>query len=805
MGTTMSIKIKLILTCLLITATTLIIVSMMKSSTDRVKINGPLYKEIDRVKDLVADILPPPAYALEPYLVVLQALTEHDRSQLARHEARFTKLRHDYDTRSAYWATILPANTTGKLLLEKSRTPAVLFFETALREFFPALTAGNHAKAEQLLHDTLSPAYEAHRLVIDEIVLYCKAQHDSIEREAAAQLRRSNLETMVFSGLYLCVIISTFTLLMRTLTRRLRQAVAVADTIADGNVETTFPVTTDDEIGRLMTALKKMAESIRLLIDDSSMLTSAAIAGNLSVRADTSRHRGEFRKIVTGVNATLDTVIGPLQTAADCLQKLGQGEIPPQVTGEYPGEYEPIKIGANAVIDAVRMRSQDLELLSNAALQGNLALRADSSHYTGYHHTMISSINEILDRLTRPLGVAASYVELIAQGDIPPKITDSYHGDFNIIKNNLNNCIDIMNNLLSETTRVLQAAADGALDERANADLFVGEWQHLVMRVNNIVSNIVTPLRKTTELLNQEVTGRRNIQALLLNQQNQLEALNTELEERIADEVNKNREKDRTLMHNEKMVSLGHLAAGVAHEINNPMSYVTSNLKILSEYFDEIVRICRALQESGGHGPAPVTASGRKPVDIETILADGTNLIRESLDGAERVISIIQDMKSFSRMDTLQMHLVALDSCLDKALNICHNELKYVATIRKEYEPGLEVLCHPGQLNQVFLNLLVNAGQSITPPGEIILKCRHDEEFVYASVSDTGSGIPKEVVERIFDPFFTTKEMNEGTGLGLSISHEIIKNHHGEFSVESSVGSGTTFTIKLPRAPEKTA
>ena len=139
-----------------------------------------------------------------------------------------------------------------------------------------------------------------------------------------------------------------------------------------------------------------------------------------------------------------------------------------------------------------------------------------------------------------------------------------------------------------------------------------------------------------------------------------------------------------------------------------------------------------------------------------------------------------------------------LNCCLERALTIVRNELKHVATVRREYTPLPPILCHPGQLNQVFLNLLVNAGQAITAPGEIVVKSWHDESFAYASVSDTGCGMPEEVRGRIFDPFFTTKEQDQGTGLGLSISHEIIKNHRGEIVVASDLGVGTTFTVRLP-------
>lgn len=314
-----------------------------------------------------------------------------------------------------------------------------------------------------------------------------------------------------------------------------------------------------------------------------------------------------------------------------------------------------------------------------------------------------------------------------------------------------------------------------------------------------------TAQKEQAEQLRQEVSDRRCAQELLLHQQQELESLNLALEERVAEEVNRNREKDRALMHKEKMVSLGQLAAGLAHEINNPLGYIATNLQVLSEYFADIVRFHRLGQETTG-ADEPGSGTGRggeEAADIEQILEDGVDLIRETQEGTKRVTTIIQDMKSFSRMDASDMQPVALDACLEKALTISHNELKYVATIRKEIEPGPPVLCHPGQLNQVFLNLLVNAGQAMESPGVITIRCHHDAGFVYASVSDTGKGIPEEVRERIFDPFFTTKEDGKGTGLGLSISRDIIKKHRGELLVESVVGAGTTFTVKLPRITEE--
>ncbi len=255
-------------------------------------------------------------------------------------------------------------------------------------------------------------------------------------------------------------------------------------------------------------------------------------------------------------------------------------------------------------------------------------------------------------------------------------------------------------------------------------------------------------------------------------------------------------------MQNDKMASLGQLVVGIAHEINNPMGYVFTNLQILARYFNKIVEERRGRHGSDGELSPPASQTSDEREEMEHILEDGVSLIRESLEGVERVTQIAQELKNFSRMDALEQKAVELNVCMESALTICSNELKYVAVIRKEYEPVPEVLCHPGQLSQVFLNLLVNAGQAVVPMGEIVLRSWCDEAYVYASVSDTGVGIPPELLDRIFEPFYTTKDVGEGTGLGLSISHDIIAKHHGELLVASRVGFGTTFTVKLPRTQD---
>jgi PAS domain S-box-containing protein len=256
------------------------------------------------------------------------------------------------------------------------------------------------------------------------------------------------------------------------------------------------------------------------------------------------------------------------------------------------------------------------------------------------------------------------------------------------------------------------------------------------------------------------------------------------------------------VIQQEKMASIGQLAAGVAHEINNPMGFISSNLTSLSKYADRFDEYIAALQQSLGSCPThPDTVEIdklRQKLKVDYLISDVRELVNESLDGANRVRRIVQDLKSFSRVDQKECCRTNLNEALETTINIAWNELKYIATLDRNFGDIPEILCYPQQLNQVFLNLLVNAAQAMEKQGNIIVSSWSDDDHVFVSVKDNGKGMPKEVQKRVFEPFFTTKEAGKGTGLGLSISADIIRKHGGELSVESELGAGTTFIVQLP-------
>jgi len=277
-----------------------------------------------------------------------------------------------------------------------------------------------------------------------------------------------------------------------------------------------------------------------------------------------------------------------------------------------------------------------------------------------------------------------------------------------------------------------------------------------------------------------------------------------QLEKARQDElIGKLEEAHTQLLQSEKMASIGQLAAGVAHEINNPVGFVNSNLASLKRYVNDLfllIAIYEMRENELSEAARQAIADVKKQVDMVFLREDIEALFLESADGLQRVIRIVKDLKDFSHVDEAQRQWASLEAGLDSTLNVVANELKYKVDIVKDYHAISDIECMPFQLNQVFLNLLINAGQAIKEHGTITLRTRQDEKNVWVEIEDTGMGIPAENLERIFDPFFTTKPIGTGTGLGLSLSYGIVKKHGGTLQVQSQVGQGTLFRVVLPRA-----
>ncbi len=279
-------------------------------------------------------------------------------------------------------------------------------------------------------------------------------------------------------------------------------------------------------------------------------------------------------------------------------------------------------------------------------------------------------------------------------------------------------------------------------------------------------------------------------------------------EQLLQDQIKLNKrleEAQNQLLQSEKMASIGQLAAGVAHEINNPVGYINSNLSTLASYINSISKMLQLYADTADPVLKQTPEHYKKikdhknDIDLEFIMEDLQSLIAESMEGVTRVKKIVQDLKDFSHVDESEFNWADIHGGIDSTLNIAHNEIKYKANVIKEYGDIPEVECIASQINQVFMNILVNAAHAIEDQGTITIKTgRGDDDNIWIIIRDTGSGIPEKNLKRIFDPFFTSKPVGHGTGLGLSLSYSIIEKHKGRIEVDSTLGQGTEFTIWLP-------
>ncbi|MEJ2633929.1 MAG: FG-GAP-like repeat-containing protein [Calditrichia bacterium] len=305
-------------------------------------------------------------------------------------------------------------------------------------------------------------------------------------------------------------------------------------------------------------------------------------------------------------------------------------------------------------------------------------------------------------------------------------------------------------------------------------------------------------IEETRQLIRQvtEAQTREKYLSQLENAYRELEEKNRRLEELYRDL----KDTQSQLVQSEKMASLGQLMAGIAHELNNPISFIYANLRELDSYSQVVRKLLEPIAgtEIDADALLQKIREVKNAEDLEFILTDLNKLVEESLQGSLRVKELVQNLRNFSRVDEAQVKEVDLQQGINSTLQLLNNEMKGRITLHKDYGALPKVYCNPGQINQVFMNLLLNAIQAIEGEGNIWITTRLSNSRVIISIRDDGKGIPQETLSKIFDPFFTTKPVGQGTGLGLSISYSIIQNHGGDIEVESEKRKGTVFRIILP-------
>ena len=318
------------------------------------------------------------------------------------------------------------------------------------------------------------------------------------------------------------------------------------------------------------------------------------------------------------------------------------------------------------------------------------------------------------------------------------------------------------------------------------------------VEVEELVEQRTAQLAEINKTLLDDVNRREQVERELIDRNSELNVLNAELSAT-----------QEHLVQSEKLASIGQLAAGVAHEINNPIGYIFSNFGTLENYLQSLFDMLATYEGTESSHTDPVLikeiSDKKKSLDLDFLKEDIPMLMQESKEGLVRVRKIVQDLKDFSHVDSKpDWQMANLNLGIDSTLNVVNNEIKYKAELVKDYGDIPEVQCIQSQINQVIMNLVVNAAHAIgSERGTIIVRSGAEGDCVWFEVSDTGSGIPKDVLPRIFDPFYTTKPVGKGTGLGLSLSYGIVQKHSGNMTVQTELGKGSTFRVTLPiRQPD---
>ncbi|HVI39227.1 MAG TPA: MCP four helix bundle domain-containing protein, partial [Anaerovoracaceae bacterium] len=283
------------------------------------------------------------------------------------------------------------------------------------------------------------------------------------------------------------------------------KVIGVMKRISEGDV--TMDIVVKDEKDEIAPTMKNMVETISGLNGEVQILIQAITEGKLDMRGKGDDYSGSWKELISGINGLIDAFVAPINMTAEYVERISKGDIPPRITDTYLGDFNEIKNNINGCIDVMNGLLGETNRLINAIQEGKLDNRGDAAAYTGEWGTLLGGINNLIDAFVAPINMTAEYVERISKGDIPPRITDTYLGDFNEIKNNINGCIDAMNGLLNETNKLIKAAQDGQLDTRGNAAAFSGEWGSLVGGINNLIDAFAAPINLTSEYVDRISKG----------------------------------------------------------------------------------------------------------------------------------------------------------------------------------------------------------------------------------------------------------------------------------------------------------
>ncbi|MFN7994820.1 MAG: methyl-accepting chemotaxis protein [Bryobacteraceae bacterium] len=466
----------------------------------------------------------------------------------------------------------------------------------------------------------------------------------------------------------------------------LNVAADYVDKISRGAIPAKITDQYNGDFNTIKNNLNNCIDNINALVSDAGLLVKAAVEGKLATRADAAKHQGDYRKIVEGVNQTLDAVIGPLNVAADYVDKISRGAIPAKITDQYNGDFNTIKHNLNNCVDNINALVSDAGLLVKAAVEGKLATRADATKHQGDYRKIVEGVNQTLDAVIGPLNVAADYVDKISRGAIPAKITDQYNGDFNTIKNNLNNCVDNINALVSDAGLLVKAAVEGKLATRADATKHQGDYRKIVEGVNQTLDAVVNPIHASSAVLSK--IAAKNLQAQV---EGDYRGDFAQLKENINKMALDLQDSMRTFGQNsqalasssEELTAVSHQMASNAEETATQADIVSAASEQVSKNVTSVASASEQMQASIREIAKNANESARVAKNAVTVAHSTNETVRKLGESSQEIGNVIKVITSIAQ----QTNLLALNATIEaarageagKGFAVVANEVKELA------------------------------------------------------------------------------------------------------------------------------
>ncbi len=569
----------------------------------------------------------------------------------------------------------------------------------------------------------------------------------------------------------------------------------VISNIAKGNLNVNVEGAYDGEMKSIQDNVNSTVTVLQNLLSEADMLKTAAIEGKLETRANAKQFKGDFKEFVNGINGTLDAVIGPLNVAAEYVDRISAGDVPEEITDNYNGDFNEIKNNLNKCIRAVNGLVDEAGKLTDAAVAGKLETRGDPSKFGGKWAGIVSGVNDCLDAVIGPLNVTAEYVDRISKGDIPEKITDDYNGDFNEIKNNLNACIDVMNGLLDETDKLIDATIEGKLETRGDAEKFEGGWGKLVGGVNDLVEAFVKPINVTAEYVDniskgvipEEITDTYNgdFNKIKNNLNSTVKMMRELLEE--TDKIATAAEEGKLETRADASLFQGgwnQLVSGV----NGTLDNVIGPLNVTAEYVDRI---------SAGDIPEEITDEYKGDFnEVKNNLNKCIRAVNGLVDEASMLTDAAVEGKLETRGDSDKFGgkwagiVTGVNGCLDAVIGPLNVTAEYVDRISAGDIPEEITDEYKGDFNEVKNNLnkciravngLVDEASMLTDAAvEGKLETRGDSDKFGGKWAGIVSGV-NDCLDAVIGPLNVTAEYVDRISKG-DIPEKITDDYNGDFN-----------------------